>query len=454
MCIVCRKSFPDKISFTQHKHPTCQICNRRVVSLGLHLKSHPKCHRCGEYFKSEGRLVRHIAREHRQRWEPRETSPRESSHLETCPICDQRIDQRFLERHIQEFHPTNVDQDQESHLLSEDETMSDASSTTRPQSVELDSDTTSVKTVESVSDTSSVELDSDATSVKTVESVSTINDENWSDAASIETVESNASTLSVGREVVPIDYSFSEDEIECPKCNLSFPSQALLNSHMKVHKKATAVFQCEICKDILKTRGGYRAHMESHKRHECNMCAAQFNSTDDRDMHMSMNHPMCTKCNIAFTTIDEYLRHNQREHPKDNTYDGPHLSSESEDPDSDEDSLAAEDRLFHKHINCVTIDRFMKIRDLIEKDQFDTLANDEELLEALQIIFKGVIKGYIPICAPQRMVLTKRMKKLVYTFGRRPSATLLKRNRKDIKQLFRVLWSSVDRVIKSYNKFV
>ena len=96
----------------------------------------------------------------------------------------------------------------------------------------------------------------------------------------------------------------------------------------------------------------------------------------------------------------------------------------------------------------------MEIRNLIEQDLFDTLANDEELLEALQIIFKGAIKGYIPLCTPQRMVLTKPMKNLIYRFGRRPSATLLMRNKRDLKQLFRVLWQSVDTVIKSYNKYV
>ena len=96
----------------------------------------------------------------------------------------------------------------------------------------------------------------------------------------------------------------------------------------------------------------------------------------------------------------------------------------------------------------------MEIHDLIEQNQFETLANDEELVEGLQIIFKGVIKGYIPLCAAQRLVLTKPMKKLLHSFGRRPSASLLVRKKKDLKQLFKVLWQSVDNVIQSYNKFV
>ena len=39
----------------------------------------------------------------------------------------------------------------------------------------------------------------------------------------------------------------------------------------------------------------------------------------------------------------------------------------------------------------------MEIRELINHNNFDTLVSDEELLDALRIIFKDVIKGFIPI---------------------------------------------------------
>ena len=248
----------------------------------------------------------------------------------------------------------------------------------------------------------------------------------------------------------------------CPHCGRHFPSLELLERHIETEhprrsglpKPSKDVYQCEICKDILKTREGYLQHMINHQRYNCKVCAAQFTSTVDRDEHMSMNHPRCMLCDRAFATTDEYLRHKQREHPEDRTYDGPDLPSSEEDEfNSDEGSIEAEDRQFHKHINCVTIDKFMEINDLINQNMFETLVGDEELLEALQIIFKGAIKGYIPICSPQRLILTKSMKKLMYSFGTRPSGTLLMRNKKNLKQLFRILWQSVDSVIQSYLKY-
>ena len=120
---------------------------------------------------------------------------------------------------------------------------------------------------------------------------------------------------------------------------------------------------------------------------------------------------------------------------------------------SDEDDIDLEDRQFHKHINCVTIDKFMEIKDLINQNRFDTLVGDDELLAALQTIFKGVIKGYIPICSSQRLVLTKPMKKLMFSFGTNPSGTLLMRNKSNLKQLFSILWDSVSTVVNSVMKY-
>ena len=298
---------------------------------------------------------------------------------------------------------------------------------------------------------------------------------------------SDVSTLSAHDEVMPYMGVVSDREspepedtrqFPCPDCHRRFPTQDLLDSHHRdkhnrpknKHKRparpgspldrevpgpsTVKAYPCPICKDILKTRRGYLAHMRSHThRYDCKMCASSFDTVDDRDRHMSMEHPWCRICDLAFTNLDEYLRHKAEVHPANQRYDGDLPEEPEDDMGSDEDDLDVEDRQFHKHINCVTIDKFLEIRELINQNKFDTLASDEELLDALQIIFKGVIKGYIPICSSQRLVLTRPMKKLMYTFGTNPSATLLMRNKLNLKQLFNILWESINVVITSFMKY-
>ena len=145
-----------------------------------------------------------------------------------------------------------------------------------------------------------------------------------------------------------------------------------------------------------------------------------------------------------------------RDHENDQTFTE-ELPLDSEDAISDEEDPRAEikreDKQFHKHINCVTIDRFLEIRKLINANQFDTIANDEELLEGLQIIMRGVIKGFIPICSSQRVVMSNEMKQLMYRFVKSPSSTILLRNKQNLKMLFNLLWSSVKNVIESFLKY-
>ena len=195
--------------------------------------------------------------------------------------------------------------------------------------------------------------------------------------------------------------------------------------------------------------------MRSHEKEHCIHCALSFDSRVDRDIHMSLEHPKCTVCDITFFNIDQYTRHRLRHHPENRSYDGelPSESEDEEDAGSDVYVADIEDRQFKKHIDCVTIDRFMEIQNLIEHNQFETLANDVELLGALQIIFKGVLKGYIPICSLQRLTLDRPMKKLLYDFGTSASATLLLRNKKTLKGLFKILGSSIDHVVNDYSKY-
>jgi len=264
------------------------------------------------------------------------------------------------------------------------------------------------------------------------------------------------------------------------KCPICYRKYAFLEAHMKeAHegsrkqskkKKKTKkkpyhkpVFVCGICSKTFSTQRLLDQHIDSeHAEHAgpsnygCTMCAAYFETTSKRDIHLSMEHPKCRICDIRFNTNDEYLRHNLRIHPTNARYEEGILSTESEELTSDEEQpnfFDVEKRLFHKHIDCVTVDKFMEIRELIDHNQFDTLANDQDLLEALQIIFRGVLKGFLPLCSPQRLVMTRPMKKLMYTFGRTPSSTLLMRNKKNLKQLFMILRQSIDLVINSFVKY-
>ena len=251
-----------------------------------------------------------------------------------------------------------------------------------------------------------------------------------------------------------------KDHHVCHYCGRHLETQELLDEHIELKHRALNLpkpsedaYECQVCKRVLKTKEGYLEHIRNH-RPNCTVCAAHFKTTEDRDIHMSLEHPRCMLCDIPFATPEDYMQHKLNVHPENRAYNGPDLPSDPEDElDTDEDSIDLEDRQFHKHIDCVSIEKFLEIHELIEQNQFDTLSNDVELLDGLQVIFKGVIKGYIPLCSPQRMILTKGMKQLLYNFGTDPSAGILMRNKKNLKQLFRVLWDSVKLVIDNYMKY-
>jgi len=247
----------------------------------------------------------------------------------------------------------------------------------------------------------------------------------------------------------------------CPLCHLEFASIESLCDHIgETHNDALtdagpSGFVCPLCDLEFATQDFLDDHTRSHEEEHCIHCALSFNSRVDRDIHMSFEHPKCMVCDITFFNIDDYNRHRLRQHPENRSYEG-ELPSESEDEnDAGSDVYMAdiEDRQFKKHIDCVTIDRFMEIHNLIERNQFETLANDDLLLDALQIIFKGVIKGYIPICSLQRQTLDRPMKKLLFNFGKSASTTLLLRNKTTLKRLFKILWSSVEHVVTDYSKY-
>ena len=464
-CLECRKQFPNKEEYSTHEHPYCKTCEKSfptVKDLDKHLKTHPKCQQCGDVFLNKAQLQIHWNKYHRRpspdssdseiSWDAPKR-PRLDDDSSTPSINSDGTDDSQLESESHD-ESDGAEGDEDSQSSSDDED-SDASTISASKEVVPYED----------DDGSSISEDEDGpppsqqkkcpVCYRKFASQARL-DEHYRDEHGPEARESRRKTSKKNKIKKP------EGLFICAICEERFPTQSLLDKHIDSEhgaeagpsnwKPAKDVFECKICKDILKTKDGFIEHMKNHQT-DCTVCAARFGNIVDRDIHISMDHPKCRICDIRFPTNDEFIHHNLMIHPTDHSYDGA-LPSESEDDEqSDEDDLDVEDRLSRKHINCVTIDKFLEIHELIEQNQFETLANDEELLEALQIIFKGVLKGYIPICTHQRLALTKPMKKLLYSFGTRPSSTLLLRNKTNLKRMFSVLWESVNTVINSFMKF-
>ena len=91
-------------------------------------------------------------------------------------------------------------------------------------------------------------------------------------------------------------------------------------------------------------------------------------------------------------TKRELLVH-QKDHPEE-CFDIEETTDEEDSDESKEDQHDIKDKEFHENINCVTIDRFAKIRDLITKNDFKALSKDKRLLKSLSIIMNGV-KGSV-----------------------------------------------------------
>ena len=466
ICIHCRKRFNSKKEFEKHSHPTCQVCGKVELTdkaLAKHFKIHPKCQECGENFINQAQLKIHEMHSHPPK--PDHSHTPSESPTEEVPT----------ESPTEESEDTTVtDEDSNASTISaekglvpvneEEASMSDASTLSAGKEVipyevrtrEIPSDRSSVKTV-SEEDVSEKRKKSKKNKKKPWEKLTC-------HLCNKKFISEQLLTKHMDDE-----HSYPDGlKVKCPKCSRKFASKRLLDRHIKekhpqrltrkdripLPKPAEDVYECHVCNRILKTKEGYLEHIRNH-RIDCKVCAAYFNTTAERDIHMSMEHPKCVLCDIVFLTTEEYMKHKAQVHPQNQDYGGPDLPTESEDElQSDESSLDGEDRMFHKHIDCVTIEKFLEIRELIEQNKFETLINDDELVEALQIIFKGVIKGYIPLCSPQRLIMTKQMKKLMFTFGASPSTGLLMRNKKTLKHLFKILWDSVKLVIDNYMKFV
>jgi len=494
-CVECREQFPDRDAFNKHSHPKCKVCFKTMLNeqvLNDHMDTHPKCMYCEMSFVNIAQRQIHIDFTHgRQPSRSRSRSPRSPLHSRSqSPSSRSQSHSRSrsqspssrpelsleVDSDTGDFSPASdddeqsFDQDDEQSLDSidqDDEELSDASTVIAGREVVPWEPTDNVPPPPP-----DPQSDDDTISLLDVSDIPSSQQKKcpicYRKFASQAILEEHLREDHKERSKAKIVKRLKKNKLyPCHLCDDQFRSRARLNDHVRTHatndgevagpsdwKPTTKVYQCKICKDILKTEEGYLRHMsDHHTKYDCTVCAARFDDITARDVHMSLEHPKCMICNIAFFSIEEYERHKLEQHQEDRRYDG-QLPSETEDEMSDgEEDVDLEDRQFRKHINCVSVDQFMLIHELIMSNQFDTLANDPDLLDSLQIIFKGVLKGYIPLCSPQRLILTREMKKLLVSYGANASTILLMRKKKTLKHLFKVLWPSVELVVKEFSKY-
>ena len=95
--------------------------------------------------------------------------------------------------------------------------------------------------------------------------------------------------------------------------------------------------------------------------------------------------------------------------------------------------------------NCITIEEIFKIRKLVRNREFDVLVKNH--LDTLQKLFLSLTYGVIPICQPQRDVLTENQKKLIEKIEiSTPSKAknVIIQNRSEIVNIFDVIDQSLE----------
>lgn len=178
-----------------------------------------------------------------------------------------------------------------------------------------------------------------------------------------------------------------------------------------------------------------------------------------------LEHPKCVQCGQRFqkySQLDQHitLMHHATERVKDIQHAltdddiSPNITSDSSDTnESSDDELKNQDSLSRKHLNCVTVDRFLQVRNLIARNEFESLIADKKLINAMRTIIVGVTHGFIPLCSSQRLILTPRLKQLLHKLNRSPSSKLILENRDNITQLFQILGNSIRFIVDSFHTY-
>ena len=245
-------------------------------------------------------------------------------------------------------------------------------------------------------------------------------------------------------EIESIDEDASETEKEdgrsflqtskmkkCSLCHKKFLTTKDLQHHLKVHYQ----------KKKRRIDGKYSSN-------HCQICQREYENQPALLLHISIEHPTCTICKQSFVTKEQFLMHNRDVHPEKGF-----VPEESESSLDSGDELDNIDVDFKRHINCVSIEKFLEIRRLISRNEFTALSSDVNLLHSLSVIMRGVKRGFIPICSTQRLVLTNDMKGLLYQLAKRPSRELVLKKKQTLTHLFDILWKSVKLVSDAFTQY-
>ena len=263
-------------------------------------------------------------------------------------------------------------------------------------------------------------------------------------------------------EEVTSDSDISDDQkhsqvVKCRFCGDKFFRKSLLYDHIKEkhkknkHRQARNNHGDEKCPFCDETPSHLKLHIRQEHSFSCKGCRIRFKSKSLLLEHISLEHPTCKVCSKTFNTKRELLTH-QKDHPEE-PFDIEETTDEEDSDESEEDQRDINDREFHENINCVTIERFAEIRELITKNDFKTLSKNKKLLKGLSIIMNGVKRGFIPICSAQRLVLTNSQRELLYRLAKSTTGHLVMKERQDLSLLFDILWDSVRQVSAAFLKY-
>ena len=105
--------------------------------------------------------------------------------------------------------------------------------------------------------------------------------------------------------------------------------------------------------------------------------------------------------------------------------------------------------------NCITMEEIFRIRRLIKEQKIEELL--DEHLGTLQKLFLSMSYGVIPLCQPQRDVISDNQRKLIEkieTSDREEAKKLIMENKMEIINLFSIIELSLQPAGNSYKKFL